>query len=125
MLIDVGDLAAARAHYGSLGLAERFALPEAGIVLYAIGDERPGLLVRGVPGKTASSSPHGARVWLEVADARAFARRCPLTPIAPPFEVRTGWVVEYADAWGNVVGVTDYSADPTKARPSTSGKPHS
>jgi len=115
-LLDVGELAAAREHYAALGLAERFAIPEAGIVLYAIGAERPGLLIRAVPDLPASP-PAGPRIWLETADARAFAAACPLDPLAPPFPVRTGWTVEYADPWGNVLGVTDYTSDPARARP--------
>lgn len=115
VLFPVGDLARARAHYSGLGLVERFALPDAGIALYAVGNERPGILVReqsGVP----ESGPHPSRLWLEVEDARESARAIPESPLAPPFRVRTGWVVEYADPWGNVVGLTDYAFDPDRAR---------
>ena len=33
----------------------------------------------------------------------------------PAFEINTGWVVEFADPWGNVIGLTDYAKDPAKA----------
>jgi len=35
----------------------------------------------------------------------------------PTVEIKTGWVVEFADPWGNVIGLTDYVKDPAKARP--------
>lgn len=115
VLLDVGDLAAARTHFAALGLVERFTIPEAGIVLYAVGDERPGMLIRARP-DVAESPPAGPRMWLEVADARASAATIPIAPLADPFQVRTGWAVEYADPWGNVVGLTDYTREPALAR---------
>lgn len=34
----------------------------------------------------------------------------------PTFEINTGWVVEFADPSGNVIGLTDYAKDSAKAR---------
>ncbi len=41
----------------------------------------------------------------------------------PARQLCTGWVVEVADPWGNVVGLTDYLLAPERARPpgSTTG----
>jgi predicted enzyme related to lactoylglutathione lyase len=58
-------------------------------------------------------------VWLEVPDARAAARELTGAGIAlldAPFSVSTGWTVEVADPWGNVLGFTDYSKRPELAR---------
>ncbi|MER6003076.1 VOC family protein [Nonomuraea angiospora] len=33
-----------------------------------------------------------------------------------PFEVFTGWTVEVADPWGNIIGLTDYTKQPHLAR---------
>jgi len=52
------------------------------------------------------------RVWLEVADARAAG----VTTLDEPRELRTGWLVEVADPWGNLVGLTDYVNAPKRAR---------
>ncbi len=57
--------------------------------------------------------------YLEMADARAAAQAlvasgAPL--LGEPWELATGWVVECADPWGNVIGLTDYLKAPTKAR---------
>jgi predicted enzyme related to lactoylglutathione lyase len=39
-----------------------------------------------------------------------------LVPLAPPFEVFTGWTVEFADPWGNRIGLTDYTKKPEMGR---------
>jgi len=59
------------------------------------------------------------KVWLEVRDARAAAAilaSAGVVALANPFEIPTGWTVEIADPWGNVVGLTDYVKAPTMAR---------
>lgn len=37
--------------------------------------------------------------------------------LADPFQVATGWTVEVADPWGNVIGFTDYTRMPERGRP--------
>jgi hypothetical protein len=39
-------------------------------------------------------------------------------PGGEPFELQTGWTVELADPWGNVVGLTDYTKRPELGRKS-------
>jgi hypothetical protein len=59
------------------------------------------------------------RLWIEVSDARAVAvasRRKGVALIEEPRELFTGWVVEVADRWGNVLGFTDYTKMPERAR---------
>jgi predicted enzyme related to lactoylglutathione lyase len=58
-------------------------------------------------------------VWLEVGDARATAdalAAAGIQPLAPVFPVATGWTVEIADPWGNVIGFTDYGKRPELGR---------
>ncbi|WP_433512608.1 VOC family protein [Nonomuraea sp. CA-143628] len=106
ILVGVGDLARAREFYGGvLGLREKFATEE--LALFAIGGETPGLLVRVQEGR-----PGSMRVWLEVPDARAAAKEVG----GEAFEVFTGWTVEIADPWGNVIGLTDYVKQPRLSR---------
>jgi predicted enzyme related to lactoylglutathione lyase len=119
VLFAVGDLATARAFYeGHLGLKVKFAAPEHGIVGYALGNEEPGLVVR--QEALSDSRPRATpKVWLEVRDARAAAAilaSAGVVALANPFEIPTGWTVEIADPWGNVVGLTDYVKAPTMAR---------
>ena len=69
-----------------------------------------------------AADPGGARLWLETGDARVTAdalRAAGVALAGEPFAVRTGWVVEVADPWGNVLGFTDYTLRPEMARPVT------
>jgi predicted enzyme related to lactoylglutathione lyase len=122
VLVEVGDLERARRFYGELlGLPEKFAFPQIGLVCFRLGDEEPGLLVRA--GTVEPGPPRQSpRLWLEVPNARAAAALLGDAGVAlleEPLELRTGWVVEVADPWGNVIGLTDYSGDPARARPVT------
>jgi catechol 2,3-dioxygenase-like lactoylglutathione lyase family enzyme len=114
VLFAVGDLdGAVRFYADRLGLPLVVRVDAAGIALFRLGAERPGLLVR------AGTGDAGGRVWLETADARETARVLDAAGVAPgePFQVATGWVVEVADPWGNVLGFTDYTLRPALARP--------
>lgn len=119
VLLDVGNLEVARGFYGGrLGLGVKLDFPEAGVVGFRLGDEEPGLLVRAgdVPLGPPRPSP---RLWLEVPDARAAGAALAaagVTLLGAPRELRTGWVVEVADPWGNVIGLTDYRNAPERAR---------
>lgn len=109
ILVGVGDLARAKEFYGGvLGLREKFSTEE--LALFAIGTEAPGLLVR-----VQEARPGSMRVWLEVPDARAVAKEVG----GEAFEVFTGWTVEIADPWGNVIGLTDYTKQPRLSRLTT------
>ena len=122
VLLTVGDLAEAVDFYDRrLGLALAFRLDGPGIALFKVGDETPGLLLRRADGyEPRRPEQTGARVWLEVRDARDAARslaEAGVEPLAEPFEVATGWTVEVADPWGNVLGFTDYTKRPDAGRP--------
>jgi predicted enzyme related to lactoylglutathione lyase len=109
VLVGVADLDRAKEFYGGvLRLKEKFSTGE--MALYAIGEETPGLLVR-----VQEAGPGSMRVWLEVPDARAAAAELGVEP----FEVFTGWTVELADPWGNVIGLTDYAKQPHLSRLAT------
>ncbi|MEU9736265.1 VOC family protein [Streptomyces sp. NPDC048002] len=121
VLLPVGDLGEAVGFYERAGFGVGFRFDEAGIALLKVGDETPGILLRQEDGLGHRPPPWPApRVWLEVPDARAAADRLAgsgIAPLDPPFPVATGWTVEFADPWGNVVGLTDYSRRPALGRP--------
>jgi predicted enzyme related to lactoylglutathione lyase len=115
----VGDLARARAFYEDrLGLPVKFAAPEHGIVGYALGSEEPGLVIR--QENLSDAGPRATpKLWLEVSDARAASEillAAGVLLLGDPFEIPTGWTVEAADPWGNVIGLTDYVKAPAMAR---------
>ncbi|MCC8449648.1 MULTISPECIES: VOC family protein [Streptomyces rochei group] len=120
VLLPVGDLGVAVDFYERAGFPVAYRLDEAGIALLKVGVETPGLLLRLEEefGRQPPMWP-STRVWLEVTDARTAARElraAGVPPLDEPFPVATGWTVEFADPWGNVIGLTDYSKRPELGR---------
>ncbi|MEW2165362.1 VOC family protein [Streptomyces sp. NPDC007084] len=120
VLLPVGNLGEAVDFYGRAGFPLAFRLDEAGIALLKVGAETPGVLLR-LDDELSHRTPPWAspRLWLEVRDARSAARALAAADIVPldePFSVATGWTVEFADPWGNVIGLTDYTKRPELAR---------
>ncbi|GHA08403.1 VOC family protein [Streptomyces echinoruber] len=120
VLLPVGDLGEAVAFYRRAGFVLGFRFDEAGIALLRVGAETPGVLLRREEVFGHRPPPWPApRVWLEVPDARHAARelvRAGIPPLEEPFAVATGWTVEIADPWGNVIGFTDYTRRPELGR---------
>ena len=120
VLLPVGDLAEAVAFYQRAGFGITARLDEAGIAVLRVGPETPGLLLRVEEALGHRPPPWASpRVWLEVPDAKAAARALSaagVTPLDAPVSVATGWTVEIADPWGNVIGFTDYRKRPELAR---------
>ncbi|MGW0819843.1 VOC family protein [Streptomyces sp. NPDC002845] len=120
VLLPVGDLEAAVAFYERAGFEVDLRLDEAGIAVLKVGKETPGVLLR--LEEALGQRPPGwasARVWLEVRDARAKAAAlvgAGVRPLDTPSPGATGWTVEVADPWGNVIGFTDYSKRPELGR---------
>ena len=120
VLLPVGDLAAAVGFYERAGFAVGFRFDEAGIALLKVGGETPGILLRQEEALGHRPPPWpSARVWLEAPDARAAAgslRAAGIALLDEPLSVATGWTVEVADKWGNVIGFTDYTKRPELGR---------
>ncbi|MFG2572745.1 VOC family protein [Streptomyces sp. NPDC048481] len=120
VLLPVGDLGDAVGFYERAGFTVAFRFDEGGIASLKAGGETPGVLLRREEALAHRPPPWPAtRVWLEVPDARATAGRLAAAGIPPldaPFAGATGWTVEIADPWGNVLGFTDYSKRPELGR---------
>jgi predicted enzyme related to lactoylglutathione lyase len=120
VLLPVGDLAAAVGFYERAGFAVGFRFDEAGIALLKVGGETPGILLRQEEALGHRPPPWPSpRVWIEVPDTRAAAgslRAAGIALLDEPFSVATGWTVEVADPWGNVIGFTDYTKRPELGR---------
>ncbi len=115
VFVEVGDLDEALAFYTTLGLQVHKRFDHMAMALLSVGPETPGLGVAVV----ASPRVGGQKIWLEVDDARAAAAELEaagIAPMTPPVLIPTGWAVEVQDPWGNVVGLTDYSARPELGR---------
>ncbi|MFJ4622522.1 VOC family protein [Streptomyces sp. NPDC088812] len=120
VLLSVGDLGEAVRFYERAGFTAAFRFDEAGIALLRVGGETPGILLRAEEALGHRPPPWASpRLWLEVPDARAAARTlvdAGIEALDEPFPVATGWTVEVADPWGNVLGFTDYSKRPELGR---------
>ncbi|MEV7343244.1 VOC family protein [Streptomyces sp. NPDC093544] len=120
VLLPVGNLDEAVSFYEQAGFPVAFRLDEAGIAMLKVGKETPGVLLR-LDEELSRRAPVWAsvRVWLEVRDARAVAgvlAAAGVQTLDAPFSGATGWTVEIADPWGNVIGLTDYSKRPELSR---------
>ncbi|MET9735504.1 VOC family protein [Streptomyces sp. NPDC006458] len=120
VLLPVGQLGEAVEFYERAGFTVGFRLDEAGIALLKVGGETPGILLRQEEALGHRPPPWPpVRLWLEVPDVRAAARALRGAGVAlldEPFSMATGWTVEIADPWGNVIGFTDYSKRPELGR---------
>ena len=120
VLLPVGNLDEAVSFYEDAGFTVGFRLDEAGIAVLKVGGETPGILLRQEEALGHRPPPWPApRVWLEVPDARTAARELRAAGVElldEPSSVATGWTVEVADPWGNVLGFTDYTKRPELAR---------
>lgn len=119
VMFAVRDLDAAIRFYTTCGFALKFRMDRAGMALFAIGAEEPGLLVRleGGSGPGRSGTAGAGRFWVEVRDADAVAAELESAGIATTrLETATGITVEATDPSGNVVGFADYTKRPELAR---------
>ena len=126
VLLDVGDREVEVAiDAGRRGLGGMLDLTHARVGGVRLGDEEGGLVVRA--GDVAPGPPRSSpRLWLEVPDARAAGKALAAAGVGllgEPRELRTGWLVEVADPWGNVIGLTDYLLAPERARQREDGQP--
>ena len=121
VFLEVGDLDSAVAFYQDvLGLPVHKRFEPLQMVLFEVGAETPGLGVAAV----AEPRVGGQKVWFEVPDARAASEELSargVPALAPPALIPTGWAFEVRDPWGNVLGLTDYSALPDMGRRSAAG----
>ena len=111
VLFAVRDLPEAVAFYQSCGFSLKFRVDQAGMALFDIGGEAPGLLIR------VGRASGGGRFWVEVGEADSVAAELAATGIATQrLETMTGITVEATDPSGNVIGFADYSRKPELAR---------
>lgn len=120
VLLPVGNLGEAVGFYERAGFAVGFRFDEGGIALLKVGGETPGVLLRVEEALGHRPPPWASpRLWVEVPDARAVGRELAAAGtelLDEPFPVATGWTIEIADPWGNVIGFTDYSKRPELGR---------
>ena len=104
------DFEATKRFYADvLGLAVKFDFSSMGMVAYRIGDDEPALIL-----KDTSRFPDAKpALWIEVEDVAAQYTKMKergVRFLSEPFQIKTGWAVEFEDPSGNRLGITDYKA---------------
>ena len=104
------DFEATKRFYADvLGLAVKFDFSSMGMVAYRIGDDEPALIL-----KDTSRFPDAKpALWIEVEDVAAQYAKMKergVRFLSEPFQIKTGWAVEFEDPSGNRLGITDYKA---------------
>ena len=109
IFLPVKDLEKAKKFYHeTLGLTTKFDFPEKGISAFNIGKSEPALILKDI--HTYPAKP--ALFWFVVEDVKASYEHLKSKNIefcSEPFEIKTGYAVEFMDIDGNKIGITDYS----------------
>ena len=119
VMFAVRELGPAVDFYEACGFVVKFRIESAGMALFSIGPEEPGLLIRAQDGRGpgTTGTVGGGRFWVEVADADAVAGELASKSIATArLDTMTGITIEATDPSGNVVGFADHSKRPELAR---------
>lgn len=106
--LPVSSLDAAKQFYkNKLGLVTKFDFADKGMTAFKIGDSEPAIIVTTMHIKPA--------IWFtveNVQDAYEELKQKGVEFLSEPFEIMTGFSVEFTDPFGNKLGLTDYSKMP-------------
>lgn len=107
--LPVSDLAEARRYYEDvLEMNMKFDFSDRGMIAYNIGAEEPAIILRDIA-RFANAKPS---IWFEVQNVKAEYARLKdrgVVFLSEPFEIGTGYSVEFEDPFGNRLGITDYT----------------
>ena len=90
-----------------LRLKLKFEFDEKGMAAFAIGNEEPAIILKDKT-KFPQAEP---TIWFEVDDVKKnyeILNKKGVKFISEPFQIKTGWAVEFTDLSGNRLGITDY-----------------
>ena len=83
----------------------KFEFAVQGMIAFNVGNEEPAIILKDKK-KFPNAKP---TVWIEVDDVRKiYQENKNLNYLSEPFQIRTGWAVEFTDPSGNQLGFTDY-----------------
>ena len=102
----VDDYDTAKKFYAeTLGLKVKFEFVTQGMIAFSVGNEEPAIILKDKK-KFPDAKP---TVWIEVDDVRKiYQENKSLNYLTEPFQIRTGWAVEFTDPSDNQLGFTDY-----------------
>ena len=88
-----------------LGLETKFDFSDKGMTAFKVGENEPAIILNRMP----NASP---AIWFTVDDAQKayeVLQQKGVHFLSEPFEIATGFAVEFSDPFGNKLGITDYS----------------
>jgi predicted enzyme related to lactoylglutathione lyase len=91
-----------------LGLGIKFDFSEMGMVAFKVGDNEPAIILR----KDENVKP---AIWFTVDNVQQVYKELKekgIQFLTEPFEIHTGFSVEFNDPFGNKLGITDYTKMP-------------
>jgi len=107
--LPVDNMEEAKRYYeGLLGLKMKFDFSDIGMTAFNIGDEEPAIILKD-KSKFKDLKP---TIWFEVDDVMAKYKEMKekgIVFLSEPFEIKTGYAVEFEDPFGNRLGITDYN----------------
>ncbi len=114
VIFPVGDLNQAKVFYEKLGFRYKFHIDGLGVVVMGIGEGRQNLVLKKENLSPVKSSPHHARLFVEVEDAHEAKGWLRLRDLVStePIQMPAGWIIEVSDPWGNIVGFSDHTIRP-------------
>lgn len=100
------DLEQAKEFYiDTLELETKFDFSDMGMTAFKVGDNEPAIILSTRP----QAQP---AIWFtveNVSQAYHTLKQKGVSFLGAPFEIATGWAVEFNDPFGNRLGLTDYS----------------
>ncbi|MCD7973198.1 MAG: VOC family protein [Candidatus Azobacteroides sp.] len=90
-----------------LELPIKFDFSDKGMIAYKIGETEPAIILKD-KGRFPDAVP---TIWIEVRDVKETYRKLQENGVrflSEPFQIKTGWAVEFTDPSGNRLGITDY-----------------
>jgi predicted enzyme related to lactoylglutathione lyase len=104
--LPAGDMGSAKEFYqDKLGLDVKFDFSEKGMVAFKVGNNEPAIILR----KDQNVKP---AIWFTVDNVHQAYNQLKEKGIhflSEPFEIHTGFSVEFNDPFGNRLGLTDYT----------------
>jgi predicted enzyme related to lactoylglutathione lyase len=109
IFLSVKNLDRAKKFYNeTLGLNVKFDFPDRGMSAFELGNAEPAVILKDI--NKFKETP--AVFWLEVDNVKTTYETLKSKGVkffSEPFEIKTGFAVEFEDLDGNKIGITDYS----------------
>lgn len=109
--LPVSDLAQAKDFYqNKLGLDIKFDFSDAGMTAFKVGNQEPAIIVSDT-NKIDRKKP---AIWFRVESVKATYEQLKergVVFLSEPFQIQTGMAAQFEDPFGNLIGITDYTAN--------------